>query len=516
MTLDPKPRDEVPFLLKPHSQISDKRSKTFLFKLEMCGRARLAALAVDAVNRYCLANPTQAVKQQADPVNETIENLSPGSECPVLHCVDGKLICTMMIWGLIPTYLHNVGSSDHYRMFNKRIESLLPAAPYFKSLVEHKRCAVIFDGFYEWKLIAGKKHPYYTYLKGEPMCMPGIFEESTLYDNETKLPKHVKTFSIITSEPCEKFSEIHNRQPVFLTEKEMHQWLDPNLDVPRMLQSLQRHPQQSDFPPNSMIEFYPVTTRMTNPRYQEKDCSLPTTLGQPLTSFFHKQSKSIAKEQQSSSSSLVLEKQQSPSMLRKHVGQECSKMLTEIGGNSKTLTTNTSDVTEKDITMINSSNNSSNSSSSKPHNNSITNLLKSNEEEDILNRKREATVNTTTGIKRVKKETKHNDDNNNSNNNKKSEVTTGTMRIKKEDMHNITAISNNTSINNNAATNNNIAIKVTDLTDITTTKTKVTISTAGNPVVVTQKPEKILQNNKTQNRSSTNKTSIKNYFSAST
>lgn len=194
-----------------------------------------------------------------------------------------------MVWGIIPTYLDPPSANDHYRMFNKRIESLERGeiAPYFKTVLQTKRCVAIFDGFYEWKIIAGKKHPHYVSLSsGEPMKMAGIYEDSRIFDPKTYSVRPARTFSIITGEPCARFT-LHNRQPVFLTDDQVRRWLDcPADEVFTLLSEIGKNHTNPELPFNRTIQFHPVTPKVTNAWYQEPDCSVFKSIGAQLTSFF--------------------------------------------------------------------------------------------------------------------------------------------------------------------------------------------------------------------------------------
>jgi putative SOS response-associated peptidase YedK len=222
-----------------------------------------------------------------------IENISPAFEVPVLFKVndeiDSRWCVEPMIWGIIPTYLNPPSANDHYRMFNKRIESLERGeiAPYFKTVLQTKRCVAVFDGFYEWKTIAGKKHPYYVSLgSSEPMKMAGIYEDSQVFDPKTYSLRPARTFSIITGEPCAKFN-LHNRQPVFLTDEQVTRWLDsPPEEVFSLLSEIGKNYLDPSLPFNRTIQFHPVTPNVTNARYQEPDCSVFKSIGTQLTSFF--------------------------------------------------------------------------------------------------------------------------------------------------------------------------------------------------------------------------------------
>eukprot|EP01032_Pedospumella_encystans_P015397 gene15397-17613_t len=282
----------------------------------MCGRGRFAILAAYEVDEYAQQRPrarrTPKSSDQnskggdpplADPDSattditskfKTTQNLSPGMEMPVIYKsgdgTDSKFVVENMVWGIIPTYLTNPSANDHYRMFNKRIESLERSeiAPYFKTVLQTKRCVVIMDGFYEWKVIAGKKHPHYVSLgEGETMKMAGIYEESNIFDPKIYATRLTKSFSIITGDPCAKFSALHNRMPLLLTDEQALQWLDcPSDQVFTLLNELKKNCIDPSLAMNKTINFYPVTPKVTTASYQEEDCCVYKSIGQTLSNFF--------------------------------------------------------------------------------------------------------------------------------------------------------------------------------------------------------------------------------------
>jgi putative SOS response-associated peptidase YedK len=215
-----------------------------------------------------------------------IENISPGYVVPVVRASDNKLLVKEdMIWGLIPKYSKDE-KPDHYAVFNKRGESFFEGSKYFFSLLTSQRCVVVLDGFYEWKIIAGKKQPYYVHFSGKPMLMAAIWENfSSCYEDERR--KCVtKTFSIVTSEPSSCFKTIHNRQPVFLTDDQAEDWMDPLTPVQKLLEIIKSSNVNEEI--SASLLFHPVDVRMTNPRYQGSDCSKAINLGKSMTSFFSK------------------------------------------------------------------------------------------------------------------------------------------------------------------------------------------------------------------------------------
>lgn len=195
----------------------------------------------------------------------------------VIQQSDGSYAVESMKWGLIPHYAARDQKPDHFKIFNKRIESFSKSNKYFDQLAESKRCVVVFDGFYEWKGQTGSKQPYYVHIAGEPLIMPGIYEETSMVDNDGQ-PYTMRSFAVITGEPSQQFKEIHNRQPVMMNDQQLQRWLDPSQSGFEVLQELSNNAGDASFQADWPVQFHAVTKRMTNAKYQEEDCTKPIKL----------------------------------------------------------------------------------------------------------------------------------------------------------------------------------------------------------------------------------------------
>lgn len=268
----------------------------------MCGRARYSTLASKRIKEvtggrhaptYRQAAPSAEASSDHLPStsleDRTMENVSPGSSLPVilLNQDDGNYVIDVMKWGLIPHYAAKEDKPDHFYLFNKRVESFSHSHKYFDKLVESKRCVVILDGFYEWKGSPGHKQPYYVHLMGDQaMILPAIYEETTLTDPDTRSSYTIRSFAVLTGEPSNQFRSVHDRQPVIINEQQMRQWLDPNESVHEILEAFKENAKNERFQDLCKIQFYPVTKKMTNPKYQQTDCIVPVKLSSDVMSSF--------------------------------------------------------------------------------------------------------------------------------------------------------------------------------------------------------------------------------------
>lgn len=114
----------------------------------------------------------------------------------------GETAVVVMKWGLVPSWSKDT-KPDHFRAFNARSEGVA-AKPFFKRLVNSRRCVVVLDGcvhnlgayfvdrplvidpsnpnipdrrFYEWVDQSGQKQPYFVhYEDGRPMTFAGLYD----------------------------------------------------------------------------------------------------------------------------------------------------------------------------------------------------------------------------------------------------------------------------------------------------------------------------------------------------
>ncbi|WP_214483159.1 SOS response-associated peptidase [Bacillus sp. SM2101] len=134
-------------------------------------------------------------------------------------------------WGFIPRWAKDMKIG--YKMINARAETLADKNS-FRNAYKKKRCLVIADSFYEWKKTQERKIPMRIKLKSdEPFGMAGLWESWQSPDGHT-----IYSCTVITTEPNELMSSIHNRMPVILKPDDEKIWLDPSINDTAYLQKL--------------------------------------------------------------------------------------------------------------------------------------------------------------------------------------------------------------------------------------------------------------------------------------
>jgi len=193
-------------------------------------------------------------------------NIAPSQPVAVVPN-DGKNTLDFYVWGLVPFWAKDPKIGN--RMINARAETLAEK-PSFKSAFRRRRCLVLANGFYEWQRkpnasgskSTGAKTPMYIKMtSGEPFAFAGLWETWNAPDGSRLI-----SCNIITTEPNELVSQIHNRMPVILPTTAYQTWLDPHERAPSELSSLLK-----PYPSNQMVS-YPVSKQVNNPTNDLPTC----------------------------------------------------------------------------------------------------------------------------------------------------------------------------------------------------------------------------------------------------
>lgn len=156
------------------------------------------------------------------PVNEQVRkryNIAPTQEAPAVRlATDGGREVAMLRWGLVPFWAKDLAAGT--RMINARCEGV-EEKPAFRRALQKRRCIVPATGFYEWKAIAGRKHPYAVTFPDHPVFgFAGLWERWHPAKGDP-----VDTFTIITTDANQTVARIHDRMPVILTPEQAETWL---------------------------------------------------------------------------------------------------------------------------------------------------------------------------------------------------------------------------------------------------------------------------------------------------
>jgi putative SOS response-associated peptidase YedK len=227
----------------------------------VCGRF-VSTSPPDEIAKYFGA--TDVSESSVDPSH----NVAPTNDAYVVLESGGVRRVEPLHWGLIPFWAKDAKIGN--RMINARAEGLASKNA-FKHAFKRRRCIVPADGFYEWTKRPGQKakQPWYIHRPdGEPVAFAGLWEVWRPEGSDDEL----HSFTIITGEPNEKMSELHDRMPVMLPPDAWDAWLDPEQQDLDLLGKLLVPA------PSELITFHPVSTEVNNPRTEGEQLIEPIEL----------------------------------------------------------------------------------------------------------------------------------------------------------------------------------------------------------------------------------------------
>jgi len=187
-------------------------------------------------------------------------NIAPTQEVLVL-LDDGERCIEVLRWGLIPSWAKDPKMGQ--RLINARVETLLER-PSFREAFRKRRCLILADGFYEWRIAQGRKIPVYVRLKSKrPFGFAGLWERWTSPEGLA-----IKTCTIITTEANELLKPIHKRMPAIVPKGLIDLWLDPQSDLKRLSDVLKPYPSEE-------LEAYEVSQLVNSPKNDLQQCVEP-------------------------------------------------------------------------------------------------------------------------------------------------------------------------------------------------------------------------------------------------
>lgn len=194
-------------------------------------------------------------------------NLAPTQLATVVRGSPDARHASQLRWGLIPSWAKD--EKIGYRTINARAETLAEK-PAFRSAFRRQRCLVLADGFFEWERQGKqKKLPHYFCMADrQPFAFAGLWERWR-GPKDSPLADPVESFTIITTEPNELLSPLHDRMPAILWADDYDMWLDRDLDRTEVLAKL-----LGPYPAEEM-DTHRVSTIVNSPQNDIPDCIQP-------------------------------------------------------------------------------------------------------------------------------------------------------------------------------------------------------------------------------------------------
>ncbi|MFP8965925.1 SOS response-associated peptidase [Pokkaliibacter sp. CJK22405] len=160
-------------------------------------------------------------------------------------------------WGLAPSWISHLDRAP----YTARADQLLTNG-IFKKPVRRQRALIPVDGIYEWIQQDKRRWPVYISSPEQPVLYAAALWETYKFEELSFL-----TCALISTRANAFLSAFLTRMPVFLTEEQAQQWLDPDLSEEEVFKLLQ--------PWSAPLQSWQVTPQMNSPDFQSPECIQP-------------------------------------------------------------------------------------------------------------------------------------------------------------------------------------------------------------------------------------------------
>lgn len=139
-------------------------------------------------------------------------NVAPGQMVLALRRPGAPPVAETMHWGIESPW-----PGGPAQLINARAEKLAESR-FWRALLEHGRCAIPADGFYEWRAVpgAGKQPYWFGRGGGEGFAFAGLCRETA---------EHGDACVIVTVQANELVAGVHDRMPAMLDADAVAAWL---------------------------------------------------------------------------------------------------------------------------------------------------------------------------------------------------------------------------------------------------------------------------------------------------
>ncbi|MBX3423695.1 MAG: SOS response-associated peptidase [Pirellulaceae bacterium] len=186
-------------------------------------------------------------------------NIAPSQWLWTIATVGDRPAIIQMRWGLLPSWATELEIGN--RMINARRETLLEKRS-FQEPLKHRRCLILADGYYEWRMIAARsKQPYWiSAANGSLLLLAGLWER-----NVRATGRELISCTIITTAANSAMSSVHDRMPVPLVGQAAQRWLQTDCEAQEAYGLL--GPVDESF-----FRMQPVSSWVNNARNEGPDC----------------------------------------------------------------------------------------------------------------------------------------------------------------------------------------------------------------------------------------------------
>jgi putative SOS response-associated peptidase YedK len=204
-------------------------------------------------------------------------NVNPHQEIPVVY-FDPLLkqrTLRLMHWNLIPSKLENREKAEefdaHYSTFNARIESVATSQT-FSEPWHSQRCLVVVDGIIEWIGDKRNRVPHLIRRRdGASFAMAGLWSRWLGRGDDEWW-----SCTVLVRDSDKWYSRFHDRMAALLAPAAYDRWTDPS-QIDGQHDLLDR-----EYSKEQELEFFPISRRVNNSRYDAPDALEPATLDELL------------------------------------------------------------------------------------------------------------------------------------------------------------------------------------------------------------------------------------------
>ena len=213
--------------------------------------------------RFVSINDENKIKKIFD-IKKTINfseksfNISPEQKINLIYKHKENFILDSFKWGYS---FYNKYFNKNQLVINSRLETINTKILFKESYIKRK-CIILSNGYFEWKVEEKEKFPYYIHIPyQEPIYFAGIWR----VEKKDNIQIHV--CNILTKEANYKIKNIHNRMPVVFSISEAISYLNHKED--KYKDSLIRSEIEEE------IDFYKISKKINNPKNNCKECLFP-------------------------------------------------------------------------------------------------------------------------------------------------------------------------------------------------------------------------------------------------
>lgn len=216
--------------------------------------------------RFVITSPPAAIRlafgYTDQPNFPSRYNIAPTQPIPVVIAENGARRFRLMRWGLLPSWVKD--PRKFTLLINARSETVLDK-PAFRNAIKRRRCLVPADGYYEWRMLAKGKQPYFIHPRDAAPIGFAALAETWIGPNGEELD----TVAIVTTAARGEMATLHDRVPVTIAPADFERWLDcAGVDAQEAAALL--HP-----PPEGEWIWHPVSTQVNRVANDDAQLILP-------------------------------------------------------------------------------------------------------------------------------------------------------------------------------------------------------------------------------------------------